>query len=226
MRESDSVINLIAYNKNPNIGVIGKSNDKFALVPVICPLGFASAVSETLGVEVHRINICGTFLIGAMVAMNNKGAVLSKHAYKEEINEMKKLDINAGVVKEKFTALGNLVLLNDNGAIASKLFGKKTIAMMKDVLDCEVEAADIGGFRAVGSAGVATNKGALVHPMVSEEELKWIEDILKVSVDIGTVNRGVGFVRTGIIANKNGALVGNETTGPEIARIEDSLDLI
>lgn len=226
MRESDNVIQLITYNKNPNIGVIGKSNDKFAFVPVICPPSFASAVSDTLGVEVHRINICGTFLIGAMLAMNNRGAVLSGHAYKEEINEMKKLDINVGVVKEKFTALGNLVLLNDNGAIASKLFGKKTIAIMKDVLDCEVEVRDIGGFRAVGSAGVATNKGALVHPMVSEEELRWVENILKVDVDIGTVNRGVGFVRTGIIANKNGALVGNETTGPEIARIEDSLDLL
>ncbi len=223
---SDSVINLIAYNKNPNIGVIGKANDKFGLVPVICPLSFSSAVPDALGVEVHRVNICGTFLIGAMVAMNNKGAVLSKHTYKEEINEMKKLDINVGVAKEKFTALGNLVLLNDNGAIASKVLGKKTIAMMKDVLDCEVEVRDIGGFRAVGSAGVATNKGALVHPMVGEEELKWIEDILKVDVDIGTVNRGVGFVRTGIIANKNGALIGNETTGPEIARIEHSLGLL
>ena len=94
--KSDSVIRLIAYNKNPNIGVIGKTNDKFALVPVICPSSFASAASETLGVEVRRINICGTFLIGAMVALNNKGAVLSKHAYMEEINEMKKLDINVG----------------------------------------------------------------------------------------------------------------------------------
>jgi len=220
------VIQLIAYNKNPNIGVVGKANDKFGLVPVISPSSFASAVSETLGVEVHRINVCGTFLIGAMLALNNKGVVLTRHAYRKEINEMKKLDINVGVVKEKFTALGNLVLLNDNGAIASKVFGKKTIAIMKDVFDCEVEVRDIGGFKAVGSAGVATNKGALVHPMVSEEELKWMEDVLKVDVDIGTVNRGVGFVRTGIIANKNGALVGNETTGPEIARIEDSLDLL
>ncbi len=220
------MIQLIAYNKNPNIGVVGKANDKLGLVPVTSPPSFASAVSETLGVEVRRINICGTFLIGAMLALNNKGMVLTRHAYRKEINEMKKLDINVGVVKEKFTALGNLVLLNDNGAIASKVFGKKTIAMMKDTFDCEVEVGDIGGFRAVGSVGVATNKGALVHPMVSEEELKWVENILKVDVDIGTVNRGVGFVRTGIIANKNGALVGNETTGPEIARIEDSLDLL
>lgn len=220
------MIQLTAYNKNPNIGVFGKANDKFCFVPVICPPAFASAVSDTLGVEVRRINICGTFLIGAMVALNNNGAVLTKHARREEINEIKRLDINVGTVKEKFTALGNLALLNDNGAIVSKLFGRKTIATMKDAFDCEIEVGDIGGFRAVGSAGVATNKGALVHPMVSEEELKWIEDILKVNVDIGTVNRGVGFIRTGIIANKNGALVGNETTGPEIARIEDSLGLI
>lgn len=220
------MINLIAYNKNPNIGVIGKANDKLALLPAACPPNFASAASETLGVEVHRINICGTFLIGAMLALNNKGAVLSKHAYREEINKMKKLDLNVGIVKEKFTALGNLVLLNDSGAVASRLLSKKTLAVMREVFDCEVEVKDIGGFKAVGSAGVATNRGALVHPVVSEEELKWIEDILKVGVDIGTVNRGVGFIRTGIIANKNGALVGNETTGPETARIEDSLGLL
>lgn len=220
MRE---VLRLTAYNRNPNIGVFAGANDEFAVLPATCPRGFASSVLEALGVKVVQTNMCGTSLIGVLAAMNNKGILVSNHAEEQEVEALRKAGLEVGIIEDKYTALGNLVLLNDHAAVANEVFSKKAVKTMEDVLGCEVVLRSLGGFKTVGSVGVATNQGALVHPVLREEEMEWLEDVLKVEVDLGTVNRGVGFVKTGLIANKNGALIGDATTGPEIVRIEDSL---
>lgn len=217
---------LISYNKNSNIGVVARVNDSIALVPFLCPKDFSAAVSEELEVEVLKTNICGTSLIGSMTVMNNTGILLPKFVYEKEVESIKKSNLNVGILKDKFTALGNLILFNDNGAIVYKKFTKGAIKTMEDVLDMEVEKGDIAGFGTVGSIGVATNKGALVHPLAREDEIERIENVLKTDVDVGTVNRGTGFVRTGILANTKNVLLGDRTTGPEITRIEDALGLL
>jgi len=42
-------------------------------------------------------------------------------------------------------------------------------------------------------------------------------------VDVGTVNFGSPLVGSGILANSRGYVAGDETTGPELGRIEDAL---
>lgn len=220
------MITLTAYYKNPYIGVIGRANDSIVLLPADCPPRFSALAVENLGAEIIKTRICGTSLIGSMVAMNNNGILLPKNVYREEKALIKTFGVNIAVVEDKHTALGNLILLNDYGAIASMLFSNSALKAMEDTLGCEVERGELAGFKTVGSIGLATNKGAIVHPLVEEEKLKWMEEILRVEVDVGTVNRGIGFVRTGMIANSKGVLVGENTTGPELARIEDSLGLL
>jgi translation initiation factor 6 len=153
--------------------------------------------------------------------MNNSGIVLPKNAYKEEIKAMKSLGMNIGVLDDKYTALGNLMMVNDCGGIITPNFTKKSKKRVEETLDIEVESTMIADFRTVGAIAAATNKGAVIHPMVNEEDIELVESLLKVYVDVGTINRGVGFVRTGIVANSQGAIMGQLTTGPEIARIED-----
>lgn len=217
---------LISYNKNPNIGVVANINDGFAFLPSSCPEDFSSAISRELDVEVIKTNICGTSLIGSMAVVNNSGILLPKFVRKEEIETIKKSDLNIGILKDKLTALGNLILSNDRGAIVHRSFTKSSIKIMEDVLDLKVEKGSIAEFRTIGSIGVATNKGAIVHPLSKEDEIEHIESVLKTDVDIGTVNMGTGFVRTGILANAKNVLMGNTTTGPEITRIEDALGLL
>jgi translation initiation factor 6 len=220
------VTGLISYNKNPNIGVVARANDNTALVPYLCPEDFSSIVSEELEVEVIKTNISGTSLIGSMTVMNNSGVLLPKFVYKEETEAIKKSGLNVGILKDKCTALGNLILFNDKGAIVYRKFTKGSIKTIEDILDMEVEKGDIAGFGTVGSLGVATNKGALVHPLARGDEIRHIESVLKTDVDVGTVNRGTGFVRIGILANTKNVLLGDSTTGPEITRIEDALGLL
>ena len=78
----------------------------------------------------------------------------------------------------------------------------------------------MAGLHIVGSAAVATNKGCLCHRDASEEELKLIEDLLKVKTDIGSIG-GSPFVKAGIIANSYGIVVSEEASGPEMQRIDE-----
>lgn len=220
------MIRLISYNKNPNIGVVARVNDSIALLPSLCSEDFSSAVSRELKVEVIKTNICGTSLIGSMTVMNNAGVLLPKFVYNEEIEVIKKSNLNVGILRDRLTALGNLILFNDRGAIVYRNFTRGSIKAMEDVLDLEVEKGNIAGFRTIGSTGVATNKGAIVHPLARADDIERIESVLKTDVDVGTVNRGTGFVRTGILANTKNVLLGDRTTGPEITRIEDALGLL
>jgi translation initiation factor 6 len=74
----------------------------------------------------------------------------------------------------------------------------------------------VGGFVQTGSMIVATNAGAAVTPRASEEEVKAISEILQVPADAVTVNGGMPFLSSGIVANSKHVVVGTLTSGPEL----------
>jgi translation initiation factor 6 len=78
----------------------------------------------------------------------------------------------------------------------------------------------------VGKLAIATNKGVLAHPLLKEEERRVLEDVLKAPVDVGTINCGIPYVGTGLIANSRSAIAGLLTTGPEMFIIGNSLDVV
>lgn len=42
-------------------------------------------------------------------------------------------------------------------------------------------------------------------PDASDEDVKKVKDLFKIKVNVGTINRGIGFVRSGAVANNRGA---------------------
>jgi translation initiation factor 6 len=75
----------------------------------------------------------------------------------------------------------------------------------------------------VGSLIYGNQNGILAHPLISDDDLDFIEDFFNTKVDVVTVNRGTPYPRPGLMGNDNGVLVGSDTTGPEIMRIFDVL---
>jgi translation initiation factor 6 len=78
----------------------------------------------------------------------------------------------------------------------------------------------------VGSLAIATNKGVIAHPLLKDSEREVLEQVLKVPVDVGTINCGVPYVGTGLVANSHTAIAGLYTTGPEIFIIGNALDVV
>jgi translation initiation factor 6 len=129
-------------------------------------------------------------------------------------------------MKTKKTAYGNLVLTNDYGAIVDPRFKEHEVRHISETLGVETVTAEIAGLPYVGSLAVATNKGVLVHPLLKDKEKKILEDVLKVPVDVGTINCGIPYVGTGLVANSHVAVAGSMTTGPEMFIIGNALDVV
>lgn len=211
----------------PNIGVYALTTNDYAIVPQDTTERKARIIEACLQGQIIRINIGGTRLSGVLSAANSKGIVLPKFASDEDIRTIKSvLSVNVGRIESRITAFGNLVLANDRGGIVSKILAKEKTVLKKveDILDVELIPGEIAGLPYVGSLAVATNKGVLAHPMLKDEERELLQQMLKVRIDVGTTNGGCPFVASGILANDNGVLIGNLTTGPEILMISNVLE--
>lgn len=90
----------------------------------------------------------------------------------------------------------------------------------------QCETSTIAGMNIVGNLGFATNKGCLLHPKAREKEKRVIEKTLDVDADICTVNFGSPYPGAGLIANSNGFVVSERTSGPELGRITDVLGFL
>jgi translation initiation factor 6 len=204
--------------KSPNIGLFVRANDRILIVP----FGFAETkTTKLMGYlqvddEVYA-SIGGTRLIGPMVVMNNNGILVPSIASDDEIDILRKASgLNVERLRSKFTAIGNLISTNDNGALLSPLFEGEIDQQVQDILGVPVHSMTVGGFIQTGSMVVSTNTGAVVHPRCTEEEIKVIAEALQVEVEPVTVNGGVPFVSSGIIANSKSVIVGSLTSGPEL----------
>jgi len=62
----------------------------------------------------------------------------------------------------------------------------------------------------------ANNVGGIIHPETDEDDIKAISDVLKVKIEPATINGGIPYISSGILANNKAVVVGNMTNGPEI----------
>ncbi len=203
--------------RGPNIGVYITVNDEVILLP----MGFAKTKAEKLAkylkVKPLFTAVANTRLMGALMAMNNHGVLLPTTAYQDEYDFLKKeTGLEVGVLDSKYTAVGNVICANDKGAVVSPWLSKSDVETIKQILDVEVVQKRISGLNVVGSMMVANNSGAVIHPEADEEDMKMFANVLGVHVEHCTINRGVPYVESGILANNNAIVVGSMTTGPEI----------
>jgi translation initiation factor 6 len=207
---------------SPNIGVYCFCNEKVVIVPPGLTNRKISQFTDTLGVSVCKTTIGGSTLVGALVTGNSNG-VLVPHTIRqyelERIEEFTKV----AIVESRWTALGNVVLTNDLGAVIHKDAPPEIITAVNQHLEVTSALGEIGALPFVGSLAIATNKGALVSPNALNEEQSKIASALHVTVEQSSTNGGVPFVKSGILANTKGAVVGPLTRGAELMQISRAL---
>ncbi|MDH5806459.1 MAG: translation initiation factor IF-6 [Candidatus Methanomethylicaceae archaeon] len=212
---------------NSNIGAFTFANDFFALVPYDSPDKFVFEISNTLKVPVYKTTICSSVLLGIFIVGNSKGILVPHNAKEEEINFIKKVTgFSIIQYKGKSNALGNMILINDKSALVSPKADKDLKQLISKELGVEVFDGQIAGISMPGACAVINSKGILCHPQASNEEIAILEKIFNKPVYPSTVNCGIPYLRIGMVVNSYGAVVGEETTGPEIAHIESSLGLV
>ncbi len=210
-----------------SIGVYSLAIEDVVMIPVMVPQQKAQEYADWLKAQLIYTSISGSVLIGALVCANKHGLLVANSIRQEEIDRIKEYyKGNITIMDTKKTAYGNLVLANDKGALVDPRFKPSEIKQISEALGVEAVAGEIAQLPYVGSLATATNKGVLAHPMLKDEEKKVLESVFKVPVDVGTVNCGIPYVGTGLIANSHAAVAGSMTTGPEMFIIGNALDVV
>jgi len=211
---------------NSSIGIFGFSTKSYSLFPYNIQSHKMDIIQETLQNTVVTTTINNSNLLGLFCVGTSERLMLPHLADQGEIERIKRGladEIDIIQFESTITALGNVIVIINNKALVSPEFTTVEMNQIGDLLDVEVSSRNILNSSIVGSLMFGNTNGLLVHPLVSDDDLDWIEAYFSVPVDVVTVNRGTPYPRPGIIGNSSGILIGSDTTGPELMRIFEVL---
>ncbi|WP_323172896.1 translation initiation factor IF-6 [Natrialba sp. PRR66] len=214
----------LAFAGSAYVGVFARATDSCVLVRPDIDDDAVADLTDELEVPAIETTVGGSSTVGALATGNENGLLVSSRVLEYERETLtEEVDVPVAELPGSINAAGNVVLANDYGAYVHPDLPREATQIVKETLDVPVERGDLAGVRTVGTAAVATNDGVLCHPKATDEELDVLEDVLDVRADVGTINYGAPLVGSGLLANEFGYVVGQDTTGPELGRIEDAL---
>ena len=206
------------------VGVFARATNDVLVVRPDAADDLVADLSDELGVPAIPTTVGGSGTVGALATGNENGVLVSSRATDGEKEALADAaDVPVSELPGRINAAGNVVLANDYGAYVHPDLSDDAVAAVEDALSVPAERGSLADVQTVGTAAVATNAGVLCHPKSREPELEALEAHLDVRADIGTVNYGAPLVGSGLVANDDGYAVGEDTTGPELGRIEDTL---
>ncbi|XP_066311008.1 eukaryotic translation initiation factor 6-like [Miscanthus floridulus] len=198
----------VKFENSCEVGVFARLTNAYCLVPAGASEGFYRCgvlEGELAGaVPVVRTSVAGTRIVGRLCVGNKRGLLLPHTATDQEIQHLRNRLPDEVVVKcvdERLSALENCIACNDHVALTHPDLDKETEEVISDVLGVEVFRQTIAGNILVGSYCTFTNKGGLVHPQTSVEDLDELSTLLQVPMVAGTVNRGNEVVSTDMAIN-------------------------
>ncbi|MFC1697174.1 translation initiation factor IF-6 [Nanoarchaeota archaeon] len=214
------------FNGNPNVGLFGFATEEYCLIGKEVKKKDIKEIEKVLKVPCHRISLCGTSLIGAFAAGNSNILLLPEIVFEEELKVLDNLKIKYQVIKTHLTAFGNNILCNDNGCLVNPEFSAVQKKQIRTALNVPLKPGTIAGLDIVGSLGISNKNACIVHRNASDEEIEKVSDLLELEVHTGTANFGNPFVKSAIIANSNGFVIGGQSTGVEVNNVDDMLGFL
>ena len=216
-----------AFSGSSYVGVFARATDDCLLIRPDLDADLVATLTDTLAVDAIETTVGGSGTVGALATGNENGLLVSSRITDRERDRIADaLDQPVVELPGRINAAGNVVLVNDTGAYVHPDLSREAVLAVRDALDVPVERGLVAGVETVGTAAVVTNEGVLAHPKATDGELDALEELFGVPADIGTVNYGGPLVGSGLLANDAGYVAGQDTTGPELGRIEDALGYI
>jgi translation initiation factor 6 len=209
------------------VGAFACVTDKLMLIAKSIDAKDRHIAAQALGVRPIPISLAESSLVGMFARANSNGIILSSLVESREVEELKSQcdGIRVGILDSNLNAIGNNIMANDKFALVNPEYSDGAAQQISDILGVEVVKMEIGGFKTVGANNVLTNKGIIINNRTSDKEKEMIDKLLGMESIRTTANTGSLSVGLSTLANSTGLVVGDGTTGYELARIVDALNI-
>ena len=215
------------FEGDSNVGAYGIATDSFVFVSSNMSEKGLDNIERTFNLPLIQSTVATLDAVGLVSVATSNGILIPYTTTDDEFAQLKSAsDITVDWLDDKMTALGNIIIANDNGAMCHPDFGFKARQKISDTLGVEVVPGSLAKLPIVGASAIATNQGAIVHPMATSGEIELLAQLLKVHVEVGTVNRGSPYASLGVLANIDSMIAGTDTTGVELAHISQVLGFV
>jgi len=119
---------------DPNVGIFSFANENIAVLPAGISTKKLDSYREALGIEACSIGVADSRLVGVYTSGNSNAILLPYIATPEEISKIRSTGTKIAILQEKRTALGNLILCNDYGAVIDPRLKPKTVSAIEKAL--------------------------------------------------------------------------------------------
>ena len=124
--------------------------------PPDLPMSSLEVIETTLECEPAPMSIGGSNLLGALLSGNRHGLAVADIASESDLDRLTSFG-DVVVMEGGMNTAGNLLLCNDQGAIASPSLPEDGLEILADVLQVDVIATTIAGHDVVGSVAVCND---------------------------------------------------------------------
>ena len=104
-------------------------------------------IEEALDIKLIELSIADATIIGSLIVINSKGAVVTDFIDPEAVKLIEKAGIKVCVIDDKLNAAGNDILVNDKGALVHPELKEKSMKAIEKTLEVPVFKGTIGSLK-------------------------------------------------------------------------------
>jgi len=207
---------------NPSIGLFIFLTEDFGLIGFDVEDKIVKRLEEIFEVPFYKVSIGGTNLIGVFVTGNSKKLLVPSIIYPHELKELERIT-DVIVLETKLNALGNNIVIGKEAIAVNPRLEQEIKELLAKEFQKPVYDLTIRKHGIIGALIVEFNRRVLVGNIAKESDIQKIKEIFKAErINVGSVNFGSPFIRSGLVLNSKGYIIGDKTTGHEIALIEET----
>ncbi|NPA86003.1 MAG: hypothetical protein GXO42_01180 [bacterium] len=212
---------LLKIFEDPAVGLYLATNDDYTLIPRNLPEETKKIIENTLRTNLVEISAGGYDILGAFTILTDNYVLVSNIYDEQELNQLRQeLDMAIYVVDSPVNVIANTILVHKNVVLLSYLYSEQLEQEMRKMLGVEVERVRLGPVDIFAQYLLPMQEKLLVSPVFSKDEAKYFKQRLGLQeLRFVTVNKGSYFIKSGIVYNSRGILLGALTTPVEYESI-------